>query len=165
MILSMTGYGKGSANNSNWQADAEVKSINSRYLEIYIKYPTILANKEYELREFIKSKIKRGKLNVNIQIKRNGSEETNLSLDEPRLKNYIALIKKVKKTAKLNDKLKLEHILMSRDIFSSATEEIEEEEFAIVKDAVSKSLDLLLKMKKNEGMELEKDLRKRIKSI
>ena len=165
MILSMTGYGKGSASNSNWQADAEVKSINSRYLEIFLKYPSILANKEYELREFIKSKIKRGKLNVSIQIKKNGSDETNISLDESRLKNYVSLIKKVKKTAKLNDKIKLEHILMSRDIFSASVEEIDEQEFAIIKQALSNSLDLLLKMKRNEGKELEKDLKKRIRSI
>ena len=165
MILSMTGYGKGSASNSNWQADAEVKSINSRYLEIFLKYPSILANKEYELREFIKSKIKRGKLNVSIQIKKNGSDETNISLDESRLKNYVSLIKKVKKTAKLNDKIKLEHILMSRDIFSASVEEIDEQEFAIIKQALSNSLDFLLEMKRNEGKELEKDLKKRIRSI
>ena len=161
----MTGYGKGSASNSNWQADAEVKSINSRYLEIFLKYPSILANKEYELREFIKSKIKRGKLNVSIQIKKNGSDETNISLDESRLKNYVSLIKKVKKTAKLNDKIKLEHILMSRDIFSASVEEIDEQEFAIIKQALSNSLDFLLEMKRNEGKELEKDLKKRIRSI
>ena len=165
MILSMTGYGKGSASNSNWQADAEVKSINSRYLEIFLKYPSILANKEYELRELIKSKIKRGKLNVSIQIKKNGSDETNISLDESRLKNYVSLIKKVKKTAKLNDKIKLEHILMSRDIFSASVEEIDEQEFAIIKQAISNSLDFLLEMKRNEGTELEKDLKKRIRSI
>ena len=165
MILSMTGYGKGSASNSNWQADAEVKSINSRYLEIFLKYPSILANKEYELRELIKSKIKRGKLNVSIQIKKNGSDETNISLDESRLKNYVSLIKKVKKTAKLNDKIKLEHILMSRDIFSASVEEIDEQEFAIIKQALSNSLDFLLEMKRNEGTELEKDLKKRIRSI
>ena len=161
----MTGYGKGSASNSNWQADAEVKSINSRYLEIFLKYPSILANKEYELRELIKSKIKRGKLNVSIQIKKNGSDETNISLDESRLKNYVSLIKKVKKTAKLNDKIKLEHILMSRDIFSASVEEIDEQEFAIIKQAISNSLDFLLEMKRNEGTELEKDLKKRIRSI
>jgi len=165
MILSMTGYGKGSASNFNWQADAEVKSINSRYLEIFLKYPSILANKEYELREFIKSKIKRGKLNVSIQVKKNGSDETNISLDESRLKNYVSLIKKVKKTAKLNDKIKLEHILMSRDIFSASVEEIDEQEFAIIKQALSNSLDFLLEMKRNEGKELEKDLKKRIRSI
>lgn len=165
MILSMTGYGKGSVTKTKWQADAEVKSINSRYLEIYLKYPPILANKEYELREFIKGKVKRGKLNVSIQIKKNGFEDEAVSLDESRLKNYIALIKKVKKAAKIQDKLKLEHLLMSRDIFTSSAEDIGEAEFNTIKEAIAISIDSLIKMKKNEGSELEKDLKKRIKSI
>ncbi len=165
MILSMTGYGKGSASNGKWQADVEVKSINSRYLEVYLKFPPILANKEYELRELIKTKIKRGKINLSIQIKKNGFEDEAVALDESRLKNYLALIKKVKKSAKISDKIKLEHLLISRDIFTSSVEEINESDFAVLKKSILLSLDSLLEMKKNEGNELEKDLKKRIKSI
>jgi uncharacterized protein (TIGR00255 family) len=165
MILSMTGYGKGTASNGKWQADVEVKSINSRYLEVFLKYPPLLANKEYELRELIKSKIRRGKLNVSVQIKKNGSEDESVFLDESRLKNYLALIKKIKKSAKINDKIKLDHILMSRDIFSASVEEISESDFEVIKKSVLLSLDSLMQMKKNEGTELEKDLKKRIKSI
>ncbi|MBK7500880.1 MAG: YicC family protein [Ignavibacteriales bacterium] len=165
MILSMTGYGKGTASNGKWQADVEVKSINSRYLEVFLKYPPLLANKEYELRELIKSKIRRGKLNVSIQIKKNGFEDEAVSLDESRLKNYLALIKKIKKSAKITDKIKLDHILMSRDIFSASVEEISESDFEVIKKSVLLSLDSLMQMKKNEGNELEKDLKKRIKSI
>lgn len=165
MILSMTGFGKGTDHNNNWQADVEVKSVNSRYLEVSLKYPSVLATKEYEIREFIKSKIKRGKVNLNIQIKRNGNEDSEIVLDEIRLKNYFALIKKVKKSAKLSDKIKLEHLLQSRDIFTAPTEEIGDNEFSVIKNAITLSLDSLLKMKKNEGLELEKDLKKRIKVI
>lgn len=165
MILSMTGFGKGTDHNNNWQADVEVKSVNSRYLEVSLKYPSVLATKEYEIREFIKSKIKRGKVNLSIQIKRNGNEDSEIVLDETRLKNYLALIKKVKKSAKLSDKIKLEHLLQSRDIFTATTEEIGDNEFSVIKNAITLSLDSLLKMKKNEGLELEKDLKKRIKVI
>jgi uncharacterized protein (TIGR00255 family) len=165
MILSMTGYGKGTASNGKWQADVEVKSINSRYLEVFLKYPPLLANKEYELRELIKSIIRRGKLNLSIQIKKNGFEDEAVSLDESRLKNYLALIKKIKKSAKITDKIKLDHILMSRDIFSASVEEISESDFEVIKKSILLSLDSLMQMKKNEGNELEKDLKKRIKSI
>jgi uncharacterized protein (TIGR00255 family) len=165
MILSMTGYGKGTAVNEKWQADVEVKSINSRYLEVFLKFPPLLANKEYELRELIKSKIRRGKLNVSIQIKKNGYEEEVVSLDEPRLKNYLSLIKKIKKSAKINDKIKLEHILISRDIFTASVDEISDKDFEVIKKSVLNGIDALLLMKKNEGNELEKDLKKRVKSI
>ena len=165
MILSMTGYGKGTSTNNKLQVDAEVKSINSRYLEIFLKFPPILTNKEYELRELIKSKIRRGKLNLSIQIKKNGLEDEAAIIDDTKLKNYLTQIKKVKKAAKLSDKIKLEHLLMSRDIFTSSVEEINEHDFEILKKSVINSLDSLLEMKKNEGSELEKDLKKRVKSI
>jgi uncharacterized protein (TIGR00255 family) len=165
MILSMTGYGKGTASNGKWNADTEVKSINSRYLEVFIKFPSVLATKEYEIRELIKSKIKRGKLNLSIQIKKNGFEDESVSLDDAKLKNYLALIKKVKKSAKISDKIKLDHILMSKDIFTASAEEISDKDFEIIKSSINASLDTLIKMKKDEGSELEKDLKKRIKSI
>ncbi|HQI41983.1 MAG TPA: YicC family protein [Ignavibacteriaceae bacterium] len=161
----MTGYGKSTASNGKWDVDTEVKSINSRYLEVFIKYPPVLATKEYEIREVVKSKIKRGKLNLNIQIRKSGVEDDDFSLNEEKLKDYLALIKKIKKTAKLSDKIKLDHILMSKDIFTVPLEEISEKDFEIIKSSINESLDSLIKMKKAEGSELEKDLKKRIKSI
>ncbi|MGQ9798072.1 MAG: YicC/YloC family endoribonuclease [Ignavibacterium sp.] len=165
MILSMTGYGRASAGNKKFVVDVEIKSINSRYLELYLKLPQLLQSKEYELRELIKSKIKRGKISVVILLKKNGSVESEISLDEEKLKNYISLIKQVKKTAKISDKIKLKHLLYSRDIFTTTLEEIPDEEFEVVKNALNSAIDNLFDMKRKEGKELEKDLKNRIKLI
>lgn len=165
MILSMTGYGRASAGNKKFVVDVEIKSINSRYLELYLKLPQLLQSKEYELRELIKSKIKRGKLSVVILLKKNGTTESEISLDEDKLKNYISLLKQVKKAAKVSDKIKLEHLLYSRDIFTTTLEELPDEEFEVVKNAVNSAIDNLFEMKRKEGKELEKDLKKRIKLI
>lgn len=165
MILSMTGYGRASAVNKKFVADVEIKSINSRYLELYLKLPQLLQSKEYELRELIKTNIKRGKLSVVILLKKNGFAESEIALDEEKLKNYISLLKQVKKTAKVSDKIKLEHLLYSRDIFTTTVEEIPDEEFEVVKNAVNSAIDNLFEMKRKEGKELEKDLKKRIKLI
>lgn len=165
MILSMTGYGRASAGNKKFVVDVEIKSINSRYLELYLKLPQLLQSKEYELREMIKSKIKRGKLSVVILLKKNGIAESEISLDEEKLKNYISLLKQVKKAAKVSDKIKLEHLLYSRDIFTTTLEELPDEEFEVVKTALNSAIDNLFEMKRKEGKELEKDLKKRIKLI
>lgn len=161
----MTGYGRASAGNKKFVVDVEIKSINSRYLELYLKLPHLLQSKEYELRELIKSKIKRGKLSVVILLKKNGTAESEISLDEDKLKNYISLLKQVKKAAKVSDKIKLEHLLYSRDIFTTTLEELPDEEFEVVKNAVNSAIDNLFEMKRKEGKELEKDLKKRIKLI
>ena len=54
MICSMTGYGKGKAENDSFSVEVEIKSINSRYLDIFLKLPSNLISKDIELRELIK---------------------------------------------------------------------------------------------------------------
>lgn len=161
----MTGYGKGLAENGKISAEVEVKSVNSRYLDIFLKLPNSLMNKDYELREIIKRKIKRGKLTVVTQLRVNGLEEELPTLDKEKLKNQLAIIKQIKKTAKLNDKIKLEHLLLNKDIYSTSDLSISEEEFELLKRSLNDSLNQLLKMKKAEGKELEKDLLARLKEI
>lgn len=165
MIFSMTGYGKGSSEKGNWLIDVDIKSINSRYLETYLKLPSTLMSREYELRDLIKSKIKRGKLSVSISVKKNGINEDAVVLDEIKLKSYLSLIKQIKKAAKLSDKIKLEHLLLSRDLYLSAAVELSDKEFEYLKQALNEALKNLLSMKSKEGAELTKDLKKRLKNI
>ncbi|MDR3609541.1 MAG: YicC family protein [Ignavibacteriaceae bacterium] len=162
MLMSMTGYGKGSAGNSKLSAEVEVKSVNSRYLDISLKLPSSLSNKEYELRELIKSKVKRGKLAVFVQIKTGEVSEGETTIDKDKLKGFISLIKEIKKSAKLTDKIKLENLISNRDLFLSENTKFTEIEFVHVIKALNDALDQLIVMKKNEGKELAKDLRKRI---
>ena len=125
MITSMTGFGKGSTGNSRLSAEVEVKSVNSRYLDISIKLPPALSNKEYELREIIRTKVKRGKLSVFVQVKTSGITDSETAVDKDKLKNFIGLVKEIKKTAKLTDKIKvagqlmeimvLDHLIISSD--------------------------------------------------
>jgi len=165
MIMSMTGFGKGSAGNSRLSAEVEVKSVNSRYLDISLKLSSALSNKEYEIRELIRSKVKRGKLAVIVQVKTSGHVEGETALDKDKLNNFISILKEIKKTSKLTDKIKLDHLISNRDLFLSENTSFTEKEFQFVKKALNDSLDQLIVMKKDEGKELAKDLRKRIEFI
>ena len=165
MIVSMTGFGKGRTGNKNLNVEVEVKSVNSRYLDISLRIPSSLMNKDYDIKEFIKSKVKRGKVLASIQIKRNGLEEENLALDSDKLKSYLSLLKSIKKAAKISEKVKLEHLLINKEILISNNFLISEVEFNMVKDAIELALAEMMNMKKKEGKELSKDLRKRIDNI
>jgi uncharacterized protein (TIGR00255 family) len=161
----MTGFGKGSAGNSKLSAEVEVKSVNSRYLDISLKLPSALSNKEYELREIIRSKVKRGKLSIIVQIKTSGFSDSETAVDKDKLKNFISLIKEIKKTARLTDKIKLDHLISNRELFLAENTGFTEIEFEFVKKALAEALDQFILMKKNEGKELAKDLKKRIEII
>lgn len=164
MICSMTGYGKGKAENNSFSVEVEIKSINSRYLDIFLKLPSNLVSKDIELREVIKNKVSRGKLSVSIQIKQNKSNNFSL-IDEDKLDELLALIKSIRKAAKINEKIKISHILDNKDLFLSDNFEVPEEEFNIITNALNTALSELKKMKKNEGKELAKDLHMRISNI
>jgi len=163
MIYSMTGFGKGSAEKNKISADVELKSVNSRFLEIFIKLPPQLSDRDYELREILKSKIKRGKISAIIQFKRNDNSIT--VVNDEKLKDYTAFLQKVRKLAKINEELKLEHLLNNRDIFLSSDSTVSDADFNVVKKALKIAIDELLKMKKSEGEELKKDLSRRLKTI
>lgn len=160
----MTGYGRGIAVKNKLTAEVELKSVNSRFLEINLKLPFTLSDREFELREILKKRITRGKINGVIQFKREGIDDI-VKVDGKKLKSYLALIEKVKKTAKIKEELKLEHILGNSDIISSADTGITENEFNLVKKAFNTAIDELIRTKRNEGNELAKDLKKRVSSI
>jgi uncharacterized protein (TIGR00255 family) len=161
----MTGYGRGTTSNKNISIEAEVKSINSRYLDIYFRLPSSLQSKEYELRELIKSKLKRGKVTTIVQIKSSGKETDVPVLSKDKLKALLGFLKDVKKTAGINEKIKMDHLLSFKELYLPDEFEFGDEEFTLVKQALDKAIKDLLKMKKNEGGELANDLVKRIKSI
>lgn len=165
MINSMTGYGKGAAGNKKLSVEVELKSVNNRFLDISLKSPAALQNKEYEIRELLKSKIKRGKLSVSIQLKKNGAEEEGLQVDKEKVREYLKLLRELKKTAKLTEKIKIEHLLLNKDLYTYSSVDLAKDEFDMVKDAILIATDSLVLMKKNEGGELAKDLKKRIISI
>jgi len=161
----MTGYGRGTSGNKNISIEAEIKSVNSRYLDLFFKLPSSLQSKEYELREILKSKIKRGKITTFISIKMNEKGSGIPSVNKEKLKASLSFIKDLKKTAGITDKIKIEHILSFKEFFLPDELEFGEEEFRLVKEALDNAVKELLKMKKNEGGELLKDLVGRIKSI
>jgi uncharacterized protein (TIGR00255 family) len=165
MIVSMTGFGKGRAGNKNISVEAEVKSVNSRYLDISLRVPSSLMNKDFDIKEFVKIKVKRGKVSVIIQIKRNGLEEDNLVLDADKLKSYLSLLKSIKKAGKISEKIKLEHLLINKELLTSTNFIVSDVEFDLVTEALDNALTEMINMKKKEGKELSKDLRKRIDSI
>ncbi|HEY6905937.1 MAG TPA: YicC/YloC family endoribonuclease [Ignavibacteriaceae bacterium] len=165
MISSMTGYGKGVAKTDVLTVEIEVKSINSRFLDIYLKLPNSLMNREYEIREFIKTKVSRGKLSVILNLRNTGNAGELPDIDKGKLKAYIATLKEIKKVSKITEKLKLEHLLFNRELFQQNDREYGEEMFELIRKALGSALNELNKMKQNEGKELAKDLKRRIAII
>lgn len=165
MISSMTGYGKSVIQKENYSVEAEIKSLNSRYLDTSIKLPKSISGKELELRDIINNYVKRGKISVTVSIKQEGVEDKYAFLDRTALNSAINFLKEIRQKADIKDEITLDHILAFQTMyFSDAPEDIEKE-FDLVKNAVSNAMEEIVKMRRQEGENLVTDLEERLTSI
>ena len=111
MIESMTGYGGSSQLLNGFTIEAEIKSINSRFLDISLRLPRSLNDKEIEIRNIIKQNINRGKITLNIYLKKDGVENGIPSYDEKTLKGIANLLRKIKSDSELKEEIQLSDIL------------------------------------------------------
>ncbi|MFA5805687.1 MAG: YicC/YloC family endoribonuclease [Melioribacteraceae bacterium] len=165
MISSMTGYGKAIVQRDDITVEAELKSLNSRYLDLSLRIPKFLMNKEFEIREKVKNRIKRGKVYLAVSIRKGEVEERFNEIDPAGVKYTLSMLKDIKKYAKLKGNLKLSDVLLFQNMLFKDDYEQAGEEFEIVVEAIDSAINELNKMREAEGKELEKDLRKRVQII
>jgi uncharacterized protein (TIGR00255 family) len=162
MLSSMTGYGKGIIQKDDFTIEAEIKSLNSRYLDLSLRVPKFLLNKEFEIREKIKNRVKRGKVYLSVTVRKGELEEKFNEIDPAAVQVAVNILKDIKKSAKITDKIKLSDILLFQNMLFKDDSAQASEEFDLVVNSIDSAIDELNKMREAEGCELEKDLQKRI---
>ena len=166
MIVSMTGYGKAEGTFEQKNYNIEIRTVNNRFCEITFKYPKFLSNKDFDLKEVVRKKISRGKINVNLNIDDENNGLSVLTVDEGLIKEYYELLKKVNKIINSDSEVKLEHILNFTNLFiTDPAKDPDEKEFKFICNLLNEALDDLIKMKIKEGNSLKKDILNRIKFI
>ncbi len=163
MIASMTGYGRGEASAKGITVAVELRSVNSRFLEVATRLPRSLSLRENEIKELIRRKVSRGKINVVVAVERESNENLSLRVNGSAAKAYLKLLNELRKTVKLKETVKLDHLLrFSEVIESQELESTDEEEWQILQKSLDDALDELVQMRRNEGGELRKDFQQRV---
>lgn len=166
MIYSMTGYGKGTAEKEDLSCEVEIKSLNSRFLELSVKYPPSLSSKEFEIREILRKKIKRGKVAVFINLRRAGKDVSSVpGINKDAFDSSLSLLKQVKSRAKIKGKISLQDMLSLGKYYMSEEENDETLEASLCFEALESAIAELGEMKAKEGGELSKDLDSRLSAI
>lgn len=168
MITSMTGFGKGEAGKNGISVRVELRSVNSRYLEIFSNLPKYLNYKDLEMRDLVKAKTSRGKITISIDIEHAGTvaSAAPVALNPNIAEAYFNALTDLRKRLKLKDAVTMENVLQCADIFkSNGTSDVSEEEWKLLAQALPLALDELNSMRAKEGRELARDLHNRIKSI
>lgn len=165
MIQSMTGYGKANGSSNNYTFEVEVKSVNSRFLDVSVRLPKTFLSKEIELRNLIKQKVNRGKVSLSINLTKDGVESGTQNIDKKNLLSTIEVLNAIKKEANITEELQISHLLSFPHLFVSDNSEFSDSEFEQVKIALLEAIVKLKKMRSAEGEALLNDLKKRIENI
>ena len=166
MISSMTGFGKGEASANRITAVAEVRSVNNRFLEVTSRLPRTMTLRENDVKELVRTKFVRGKVNVAITVTQENEGEFPLKINPAAAKAYYKLLNDLSKSVKLKEKVTLDHLLHFPEVIETESlEDRDEKVWSIVQKALGEALDEAAEMRSREGGELMKDLVKRIEHI
>lgn len=165
-IRSMTGFSSGSFQYNGSEISCEIRSVNSRYLEINLKTPRILAEVEDSLKEIVRQKISRGKITVILSFSSVTPSLENLKVDSSTVVLYKNLLEQIRKIAQIEQPVQLEHLLEFKDILSFEEEFSFEEGFIkALEELLNTCLDALNENRSREGANLKQDVVQRLENI
>ncbi|MBE9483199.1 MAG: YicC family protein [Bacteroidetes bacterium] len=158
MIKSMTGFGRSTLDLPERSISIDVKSLNSKQFDAYLRLPPLYREKEGELRLLLNNELERGKIELNINIDKNG--ETGVyQFNRVLAKQYYTEIKALAEELNLemNDQV-ISTITKMPDVLKAEQASLSEEEWLQVRKAVKTAIDKLNDFRIKEGAALEKDL-------
>jgi uncharacterized protein (TIGR00255 family) len=159
----MTGFGRGKHTRNGMTASVEVRSVNSRFLEVFSRLPRPFSQRENDVREIVRSMVQRGKINVSVSVETDTNGLAPLKINTSAAKAYHKLLNDLRRTVKLREQVTLAHLLTFSDVLEPPeSTQGEEEQWEIVTAAIRSALEEMNAMRRNEGAELAKDLTKRL---
>lgn len=155
---SMTGYSYNEELGENYSVSVEIKSVNSRFLDLSINLPSFLGRLESKFKELITSKIQRGKIDIFIRIKENNVPVT-ISVDEKMAKSYFDAISKVANTIGQTEKdIPLSLIISQEGVLTSQKEIDIDYYWNLILPIFEKAFEDFVVDRKREGENLKNDL-------
>ena len=167
MIISMTGFGRSEITSDGTTVSVEIRSVNNRFLEISARMPRELNARENDIREIIRKVLTRGKIHLNINIEQQTGPAAAFEADPDVVRVYKDALDAVRKHAKIKETVNLTHLLHFSDelLGRNAAATDEAGNWEMVARAVEAAVKDLEQMRRNEGRELARDIRERIKAI
>ena len=166
MIQSMTGYGKATATFAGKKITIEIKSLNSKAMDLSTRIAPAYREKEIEIRNIIAKALERGKADCYVTVEKD-ADEAATPINAALVENYYNQIKTIAETC---------HIPLPEDWFATLlrmpdvltkneTQELDEEEWAVVKETLEEALEQLAAFRSQEGEALERKFNEKIDNI
>ena len=164
-MKSMTGFGKAEFEVNNKKITIEIKSLNSKQIDINTRTPALYREKDIIIRKELSEKLTRGKVDFNIYVENLG-DESNSKINEPILKSYFNHLKQI--SAELNvatDNSTLQAAMRLPDVVKTEYETLDETEWKTIFENIQKALADINEYRSKEGKALEIDILGNVNSI
>ena len=167
MLLSMTGYGKASAEYGSKKITAEIKSLNSKALDLQTRIAPIYREKEMDIRAMISTTLERGKVDFCLYIERDDASAAT-PINRPIFKAYVEQMRSIRDEMEIDDPE--EHwfstVLRLPDVMTKVeVAELTDEEWEVARSVVQQSIDHLMDFRRQEGAALEKKFQEKVDNI
>ncbi|MFW6131920.1 MAG: YicC/YloC family endoribonuclease [Candidatus Aminicenantaceae bacterium] len=164
MIFSMSGYAEKCFHSKNLSAEISIKSLNNRYFDMVYRGPQIgiLENK---LKAICQKKLNRGRVEVNFELEFLKESEWKVAVNENLLKDILMSVQKISPGLKVNTELTLGNIFNIPSAVDIKRRKLSDEENIFLEKSFKEVLDLLVKERRKEGKEIEKEIKKLILSM
>lgn len=166
MIQSMTGYGKAIVTYKEKKINVEIKSLNSKSLDLSTRIAPLYREKEMEIRQQVSSALERGKIDFSIWIEKDIANEVN-PINSDIVAHYYQQIKQIAKTTGIPEPLDwLQTIVRLPDItLKTEIEVLQDEEWDMARQAIEDALQNLISFRQQEGAALQNKFNEKIDNI
>ncbi|KAB8155713.1 YicC family protein [Kordia sp. TARA_039_SRF] len=162
MIKSMTGFGKAVEQLPSKKITIELKSLNSKSLDLNARIPSYYREKELSMRKIIAKTLLRGKVDFSLYLEMT-AEETSTVINKAVVNEYMRQLREIQPDVDAVDLLKM--VVRMPDSLKTEREEIDEKEFEVIQNALQHAIEQLDEYRITEGKVLEEDFTLRINNI
>lgn len=163
MVVSMTGFGKATAQFGSKKLTVEIRSLNSKGLDVNTRLPQVYREKDLEIRNLVAGALNRGKVDLSVYVESDGADSGN-RLNTELIKLYHGQLKALSEELGETSDL-LAAVLRFPEVLQSEREELNEDEWKAVSAVVSDAVERLNEHRAEEGRAMEKDLRANVAFI
>lgn len=160
----MTGYGKKIIQLPTKKITLEIKSLNSKNLDLNVRIPGYYKEKELEVRKTISTHLQRGKIDFSIYVEMT-ADESLTSINSALVRNYMQQLRNILQSGVTNDVELLQMAVRMPDALKTEREELDEAEWEIISTGISEVIEKLIDYRTEEGKAMDADFRKSIQTI
>jgi uncharacterized protein (TIGR00255 family) len=164
MIQSMTGFGKSVLQLPTKKVTIEIKSLNSKNLDLNVRIPSYYKEKELAVRKKLARALVRGKVDFSIFVEMT-ADETSTTVNKGVVKDYINQLKNVVETGRASDVELLKMAISMPDALKTEREELDESEWATINQNIDEAIEKITQYRIDEAASLEIDFKERIANI